>query len=233
MRTERLPADTSQENLEAVIAKLNGDPAVHGILVQLPLPKGLDSGRVLALLDPAKDVDGLTAASAGSLVLGSWGLRPCTPAGCLELLDRYDIPIAGQDLVIVGRSQLVGKPLSLLALARHASVTVCHSRTRDLAAHCLRADILVAAVGVPGLIKGDWVRPGATVLDVGINRLEDGRLVGDVEFDAAAARAGAITPVPGGIGPMTIAMLMRNTLLAAAKAAGVDGEALFASATLT
>jgi methylenetetrahydrofolate dehydrogenase (NADP+)/methenyltetrahydrofolate cyclohydrolase len=158
---------------------------------------------------------------------GGVGLVPCTPAGCIELMDRYRLPLAGKEVVVVGRSQLVGKPVALLALARNATVTLCHSRTQDLAAHCLRADVLIAAVGVPRLVQGDWVKPGATVLDVGINRLADGTLVGDVDFDAAKERAGAITPVPGGIGPMTIAMLMKNTLLAAARAARVDERGLF------
>jgi methylenetetrahydrofolate dehydrogenase (NADP+)/methenyltetrahydrofolate cyclohydrolase len=227
VRTERLPADTTQEALEALVRRLNQDREVHGILVQLPLPKGLDSARVLALLDPAKDVDGLTDTSAGALLTGGVGLVPCTPAGCIELLDRHHLPLAGKEVVVVGRSQLVGKPVALLALARNATVTVCHSRTQDLAAHCRRAEVLIAAVGVPRLVQGDWVRPGATVLDVGINRLADGTLVGDVDYEAAKRRAGAITPVPGGIGPMTIAMLMKNTLLAAARAARVDERGLF------
>jgi len=221
VRTERLSADTSQEDLEALVQRLNGDPRVHGILVQLPLPKGLDAARVLAVLDPAKDVDGLTDTNAGALLTGGRGLVPCTPAGCIELLDRYELPLAGREVVVVGRSQLVGKPLALLALARHATVTMCHSRTQDLAAHCRRADIVFAAVGVPGLVKGDWLRAGATVIDVGINRLPDGRLVGDVDFESARRVAGAITPVPGGVGPMTIAMLMRNTVIAAARSVEV------------
>ncbi len=230
VRTERLPAETSQADLEAVVERLNRDPEVHGILVQLPLPKGLDAARVLARLNPAKDVDGLTDASAGALFTGGVGLVPCTPAGCIELMDRYGLPLAGQEVVVVGRSQLVGKPVALLALARNATVTLCHSRTRDLAAHCRRADVLIAAVGVPNLVQGDWVREGAIVLDVGINRLADGTLVGDVDYAAAAPRARAITPVPGGVGPMTIAMLLKNTLVAAARAAGVDEAGLFQSA---
>lgn len=227
VRTERLPADTAQADLEALVERLNRAPDVHGILVQLPLPKGLDAGRVLALLDPAKDVDGLTDASAGALLTGGVGLVPCTPAGCIELMDRYGLPLAGKEVVVIGRSQLVGKPVGLLALARNATVTLCHSRTVDLAGHCLRADVVVAAVGVPNLVQGAWIKPGATVLDVGINRQADGKLVGDVDFASASARAGAITPVPGGVGPMTIAMLMKNTLIAAARAAGVDERGLF------
>jgi len=227
VNTVRLPADTTQAVLEAEVRRLNADAAVHGILVQLPLPKGLDSARVLALLDPAKDVDGLTDTNAGALLTGGVGLVPCTPAGCIELMDRHGLPLAGKEVVVVGRSQLVGKPVALLALARNATVTVCHSRTVDLAGHCLRADVLIAAVGVPRLVQGGWVRPGATVIDVGINRLPDGSLVGDVDFEPARARAGAITPVPGGVGPMTIAMLLKNTVVAAARAAGVREAGLF------
>ena len=219
--TVRLHADTSQSALEERVEALNANPAVHGILVQLPLPKGLDPDRVVRLLDPRKDVDGLTPANVAALVTGAPGLRPCTPAGCSELLDRHDVPLEGARVVLVGRSMLVGKPLAHLALARNATVTVCHSRTRDLASECRSADVLVAAVGRARLIRGDWVAEGATVLDVGINRGDDGKLVGDVDFAAAAERAGAITPVPGGIGPMTIAMLLRNTLEAASRAADV------------
>jgi methylenetetrahydrofolate dehydrogenase (NADP+)/methenyltetrahydrofolate cyclohydrolase len=211
-------AHTPQAELEACVDALNADPAVHGILVQLPLPAGLDAQRVLARLDPAKDVDGLTAANVAALVLGRPGHRPCTPAGCLELLDRHAIALEGREVVVVGRSLLVGKPFALLALERHATVTVAHSRTRDLAAVCARADVLVAAVGRPRLVPGAWVKPGAAVLDVGINRLADGRLVGDVEFESARERAAWITPVPGGIGPMTIAMLLANTLRSAESA---------------
>jgi methylenetetrahydrofolate dehydrogenase (NADP+)/methenyltetrahydrofolate cyclohydrolase len=218
--TLNLGAETTQETLQAEIQRLNLDAGVHGILVQLPLPTGLDAQSVLACLDPAKDVDGLTATNVAALVTGSPGHVPCTPAGCIELLDRHGIELQGQRVTIVGRSMLVGKPLAQLALARHATVTLCHSRTLDLAGECRRADILVAAVGVARLIKGDWIQPGATVLDVGINRGEDGKLVGDVDFEAAASVAGAITPVPGGVGPMTIAMLLKNTLSAARVAVG-------------
>jgi len=222
--TVRLPAETSQGDLEAEIQRLNGDESVHGILVQLPLPKGLDADRALARLDPAKDVDGLTPTNVAALVTGNSGHVPCTPAGCIELLDRHGIELEGQRVTIVGRSMLVGKPFAQLALARNATVTLCHSRTRDLAAECRRADVVVAAVGVEKLIKGDWIQPGATVLDVGINRGADGKLVGDVDFEAAAAVAGAITPVPGGVGPMTIAMLLKNTLDAARTTVGAGGS---------
>ncbi|MFO1010312.1 MAG: bifunctional methylenetetrahydrofolate dehydrogenase/methenyltetrahydrofolate cyclohydrolase FolD [Planctomycetota bacterium] len=220
VRTVRLPATTTQAELEAEVFALNADLAVHGILVQLPLPRGLDADRVVRLLDPAKDVDGLTPANVAALVLGKPGLRPCTPAGCVELCDRHGIALEGRDVVVVGRSMLVGKPFALLALERHATVTIAHSRTRDLAEHVRRADVVVAAVGKPGLVKGSWIRPGAAVLDVGINRLPDGKLTGDVEFETAAERAGWITPVPGGVGPMTIAMLLANTLQAAANQTG-------------
>lgn len=226
--TIKLPASTSQAQLEDCVAGLSADAAVHGILVQLPLPKGLDADAVLKHLAPNKDVDGLTAENVAALVIGAPGHRPCTPAGCIELLDRHEIPLEGRQVTIIGRSMLVGKPLASLALARNATVTLCHSRTPkdDLIRHCQSADILVAAVGRARLVQGDWVKPGATVLDVGINRGEDGKLVGDVDFAPAAARAGAITPVPGGIGPMTIAMLLKNTLDSAARTAGVDAASL-------
>ncbi|TDJ79709.1 MAG: bifunctional 5,10-methylenetetrahydrofolate dehydrogenase/5,10-methenyltetrahydrofolate cyclohydrolase [Planctomycetota bacterium] len=220
VRTVRLSAETTQAELEDVVRGLNTDPEVHGVLVQLPLPKGLDAGRIVDLLDPRKDVDGLTPANVAALVMGREGLVPCTPAGCIELLDRHGVELEGCRFVIVGRSMLVGKPLAQLALARHATVTICHSRTRDLPARCREADVLVAAVGRAKLVQGDWIRPGAVVLDVGINRGEDGKLVGDVDFEAAAKVASAITPVPGGVGPMTIAMLLENTLLAASRSAG-------------
>ncbi len=209
-----MPADSSAEDVAAVLERLNDDPAVDGILLQLPVPDHLDGGSLTALISPDKDVDGLTSASAGLLALGQPGLRPCTPSGCIELLDRSGVEIEGAEVVIVGRSDLVGKPIAQLLLQRNATVTIAHSRTRDLAGVCKRADILVAAVGVPELVKGDWVKEGAAVIDVGINRTDDG-LVGDVEFEAASDRAGWITPVPGGVGPMTIAMLLKNTLLAA------------------
>jgi methylenetetrahydrofolate dehydrogenase (NADP+)/methenyltetrahydrofolate cyclohydrolase len=226
VRTLRLPATTPQAELEAKVLELNRDRAVHGILVQLPLPKGLAAERVLALLDPAKDVDGLTAHNVAALWRGEDALVPCTPAGCLELLDRHSIAIEGKRAVVIGRSQLVGKPLAALLLARNATVTIAHSRSRDLAAVAREAEILVAAVGKAKLVRGSWVRPGAVVLDVGINRLEDGRLCGDVDFHEVAPVAGAITPVPGGIGPMTIAMLLANTARAAARAAGLEAREL-------
>ncbi len=210
----RLPGDASQEQVAGVLRELNGDARVSGILLQLPLPKHLDSGALVELIDPAKDVDGLTTRSAGALASGLPGLRPCTPAGCIELLRRHDVPLEGAEAVVVGRSNLVGKPLVLLLLEQNATVTVCHTCTRDLPEVCRRADVLIVAVGRPRLIQGDWVKPGAAVIDVGINRTDDG-LVGDVDYDPAAERAGLITPVPGGVGPMTIAMLLRNTLEAA------------------
>jgi methylenetetrahydrofolate dehydrogenase (NADP+)/methenyltetrahydrofolate cyclohydrolase len=210
----RLAADTPQDEVEALLRDLNADPRVSGILLQLPTPAHIDGAGLTWLIDPAKDVDGLTPVSAGLLAKGRPGLRPCTPAGVMELLDRYDVDLEGAEAVVVGRSDLVGKPLAQLLLARHATVTVCHSRTRDLPAVCRRADVLVAAVGRARMVQGDWVKDGAVVIDVGINRTDDG-LVGDVDFDAAAERARLITPVPRGVGPMTIAMLLRNTLEAA------------------
>ncbi|MCO6503636.1 MAG: bifunctional methylenetetrahydrofolate dehydrogenase/methenyltetrahydrofolate cyclohydrolase FolD [Acidimicrobiales bacterium] len=211
-----LPATAAQSELEALIDGLNGDPDVDGILLQLPLPGGLDSEAAVERIDPAKDVDGLHPFNLGLLVLGRKGLRPCTPGGVVRLLEHYDVPIAGKRAVIVGRSFLVGRPLGLILSERgvDATVTVAHSRSADLAELTRQADILVAAAGSPGLIRGDHVKPGATVIDVGINRV-DGKLKGDVDFDSAAEVAGAITPVPGGVGPMTRAMLMVNTLEAA------------------
>jgi methylenetetrahydrofolate dehydrogenase (NADP+)/methenyltetrahydrofolate cyclohydrolase len=213
-RDHRLAADVGQEEVAELLASLNEDPAISGILLQLPVPDHLDGDALAALIDPNKDVDGLTPISAGSLAQGRPGLRPCTPSGVIELLDAYDVPLEGAEAVVVGRSLLVGRPLVFLLLERNATVTVCHSRTRDLPAVCARADVLVAAVGSPRLLGADAVKPGAAVIDVGINRTEDG-LVGDVDFEAVAPRAGVITPVPGGVGPMTIAYLLRNTLQAA------------------
>jgi len=209
-----LGADASHADVAAVIERCNGDPEVSGILLQLPVPEGLNGAELTALVDPAKDVDGLTPVSAGRLSLGMGGLRPCTPVGVIELLDAYAVTIEGAQAVVVGRSNLVGKPVAALLLARNATVTSCHSRTRELAAVCSRADVLVAATGRPEMLGAEYVKPGAAVIDVGQSRTEDG-LRGDVDFDAAAQRAGLITPVPGGVGPMTIAMLLRNTLLAA------------------
>ncbi len=208
-----LPASTSQEDLLALIEDLNKNPEVHGILVQLPLPDNLDEALVLEAVDPAKDVDGFHPTNVGRLVAGTAVLLPCTPAGIIELLDRTGIPIEGAEAVVVGRSAIVGKPLALLLLHRHATVTICHTRTRDLAATARRADILVAAAGRAGVVTADMIKPGACVIDVGINRVE-GKLVGDVDFEAARAVAGAITPVPGGVGPMTVAMLLTNTVAA-------------------
>ena len=225
----RLAADCDFAAVAGLLAELNADPAVSGVLVQLPLPAGLDAGALTALIDPAKDVDGLTAPSAGLLAQGRPGLRPCTPAGVIELLDRYDVTLEGAEAVVLGRSQLVGRPLAAMLLERSATVTVCHSRTVDLPAVCARADVLVAAVGVPRLVTADFVKPGATVIDVGINRGPDG-LVGDVDYEPVAERAGAISPVPGGVGPMTIAMLLRNTLAAAIRSTA-DGELSRAQAT--
>jgi methylenetetrahydrofolate dehydrogenase (NADP+)/methenyltetrahydrofolate cyclohydrolase len=209
-----LPAEAAQAEVETLLHELNADPRVSGILLQLPTPPHIDGSYLTTLIDPGKDVDGLTPVSAGLLAKGRPGLRPCTPSGVIELLRRHAVALEGAEAVVVGRSDLVGKPVGALLLAENATVTTCHSRTRDLPAVCRRADVLIAAVGRPELVKGDWVRPGAAVIDVGINRTEAG-LVGDVEFASAAEVAGLITPVPGGVGPMTIAMLLRNTLLAA------------------
>ena len=210
----RLEADATRDQVVDLIAQLNADPDVDGILCQLPVPAHLDGVELTGLIDARKDVDGLTPVSAGLLALGREGLRPCTPLGVMLLLEEAGAQLEGAEAVIVGRSNLFGKPMAQLLLGANATVTVCHSRTRDLAAVCRRADVLVAAVGRDRMVKGDWVKPGATVIDVGINRSDDG-LHGDVEFDEAAQVAGAITPVPGGVGPMTIACLLRNTLQAA------------------
>ena len=209
-----LPPDSTQEELEALIGDLNADDSVHGILLQLPVPPQIDGDAMTQAIDPLKDVDGLTPVNAGLLMQGTPGLVPCTPAGVMELLRVYGPELRGARAVVVGRSKLVGKPLAALLLAEDATVTHCHSRTRDLAGVCKEADVLVAAVGVPKMINGEMVRPGATVIDVGINRTDEG-VVGDVDFDSACELAGAITPVPGGVGPMTIAMLLSNTLAAA------------------
>ena len=213
------PEGLSQAALLELVDRLNADPSVHGILVQLPLPKGLDEDEVVRRIAPEKDVDGLTPTNLGRLLAGKPGTVPCTPAGCLEVLDHYGASLEGAEAVVVGRSRLVGKPLAQLLLARHATVTMCHTRTRDLAFHTRRADILCVAAGRPRVITGDMVKPGAWVIDVGVNRLESGKLAGDVDFESAEKVAHAITPVPGGIGPMTIAMLMKNTLAAARHAA--------------
>ena len=220
----KLPAETAEADLLALIATLNADPAVHGILVQLPLPKHLDSDLVINSIDPAKDVDGFHVSNVGLLGTGQKSMVPCTPLGCLMMLRDHHGSLAGLNAVVVGRSNIVGKPMAQLLLGDSCTVTIAHSRTKDLAAVCRGADILVAAVGRPEMITGDMVRPGATVIDVGINRVErDGkmRLVGDVDYASAAAVAGAITPVPGGVGPMTIACLLANTLTACCRAKGL------------
>ncbi len=205
------PGDIPQADLLAIIRELNGDPAIHGILVQLPLPSHIDERTILEAVDPDKDVDGFTFANIGRLVENQPQFVPCTPAGIIELLNREGVSIQGKHAVVVGRSEIVGKPVAFLLLHRHATVTICHSRTADLAAETRRADILVAAVGRARLVTGAMVKPGAVVIDVGINRVE-GKLVGDVDFESAAQVASAITPVPGGVGPMTVAMLLKNTL---------------------
>jgi methylenetetrahydrofolate dehydrogenase (NADP+)/methenyltetrahydrofolate cyclohydrolase len=215
----RLPASVSEADLLALIAQLNADAAVDGILVQLPLPRHIDADKVIAAIDPAKDVDGFHPINAGKLAIGQPALVPCTPSGCMLLIREALGDVSGAEALVIGRSSIVGKPMAALLTAASATVTIAHSRTRDLAGHVARADIVVAAVGVPNMVQGAWIKPGACVIDVGINRvaLPDGksRLVGDVDFDAAAARAGWITPVPGGVGPMTIACLLANTLQAA------------------
>src|SRR5215210_6459711 len=215
----RLPHDTSHGEVEALVSELNADRRVSGILLQLPTPPQVDGAALSELIDASKDVDGLTPVSAGLLAKGRPGLRPCTPVGVMEMLRRHDVELEGAEAVVIGRSDLVGKPLAALLLAANATVTTCHSRTQDLAGVCRRADVLIAAVGRAGLVKGDWVKEGATVIDVGTNRTEAG-LSGDVDFEAARERARLITPVPGGVGPMTVAMLLRNTLLAAKAQAG-------------
>lgn len=220
----KLPADTTQETLLAVVEQLNADDAVHGILVQLPLPDHLDSEAVLNAIDPAKDVDGFHILNVGLLATGQKSMVPCTPLGCLMMLRDRLGDLSGLNAVIVGRSNIVGKPMAQLLLRDSCTVTIAHSRTRDLAEVCRGADILVAAVGRPRMIPGSWIKPGATVIDVGINRIQEGgktRLVGDVDFDAAQPVAAAITPVPGGVGPMTIACLLANTLTACCRAAGL------------
>jgi methylenetetrahydrofolate dehydrogenase (NADP+)/methenyltetrahydrofolate cyclohydrolase len=211
---QHLPASAGQAEVAQLIEQCNADPVVSGILLQLPVPDGLDGNALTALISPDKDVDGLTPISAGRLAQGSPGLRPCTPAGVLALLDTQGVELEGAEAVVVGRSNLVGKPVAAMLLARNATVTMCHSRTRDLPAVCARGDVLIAAVGVPELIRAEYVKAGAVVIDVGMNRTDDG-LKGDVAFDEVSQRAGMITPVPGGVGPMTIAMLMSNTVAAA------------------
>lgn len=223
----RLPADTSKADLLALVERLNSDPAVDGILVQLPLPAHLDEQAIISAISPDKDVDGFHVINAGRLAVGQRGFVPCTPLGCMMMLTDLLGDLSGLEAVVIGRSNIVGKPMAQLLLDANATVTIAHSRTKDLPAVVRRADIVVAAVGRPEMVRGDWLKPGATVIDVGINRLppepgkEKGRLVGDVAFDEASEVAGAITPVPGGVGPMTIAVLLRNTLVAAHRKEGL------------
>jgi methylenetetrahydrofolate dehydrogenase (NADP+) / methenyltetrahydrofolate cyclohydrolase len=220
VRDHKLPATTTQAELVALVDALNRDPGVDGILVQMPLPPQLDADAVIGALDPAKDVDGLHPANLGHLAQGRPRFVPCTPSGCMRLLAEVNAELVGARAVVIGRSLLVGKPIALLLANANATVTMCHSRTRDLAGEVHRADIVVAAVGRPELVRGEWIKPGAIVLDVGINRTAGGKLVGDVEYAAAAERAFAITPVPGGVGPMTIACLLDNTVTAARRRRG-------------
>ncbi|HLZ79142.1 MAG TPA: bifunctional methylenetetrahydrofolate dehydrogenase/methenyltetrahydrofolate cyclohydrolase FolD [Sphingomonas sp.] len=226
--THTLPAETSEGDLLALVRQLNADGAVDGILVQLPLPKHINESRVIATIDPDKDVDGFHVVNVGRLATGLHGFVPCTPLGCLLLLEDRLGDLSGLNAVVIGRSNIVGKPMAQLLIAKSCTVTVAHSRTRDLPALCRTADILVAAVGRPEMVKGDWIKPGATVIDVGINRVDNGeggtRLVGDVDFAEAVEVAGAITPVPGGVGPMTIAVLLRNTLVSAYRRTGITLE---------
>jgi len=214
-REYKLSADTSEAKLLNIISELNADQVIHGILVQLPLPKHIHTDKIIAAIDPQKDVDGFHPYNVGGLVSGNPLFVPCTPRGIMELIARTGIDLKGKEAVVVGRSNIVGKPIALLLLAQHATVTICHSRTKDLPAVTRRADVLIAAVGKPHMIKANMVKEGAVVIDVGVNRLENGKLAGDVAFDEVAAKASFITPVPGGVGPMTIAMLMKNTLDAA------------------
>jgi len=220
----KIPETTTQKELINLIDTLNNDKAVHGILVQLPLPKGLDEKEVMNRIAPEKDVDGFGPQSLGRLLLDEKGFVPCTPYGVIKMLEAYGIDPAGKHAVVLGRSVIVGKPLALLLLRKNATVTICHSKTRDLREECLRADILCVAIGKAKFVKGDWIKEGAAIVDVGINVTGEGKLVGDVDFDAAKERAGYITPVPGGVGPMTIAMLMYATVQAAKMAAGMAAD---------
>ena len=214
-KTLRVPVETTEAEVLRMVDDLNRDPKIHGILVQLPLPSHINENAVIYAIDPKKDVDGFHPVNIGKLHMGEDCFIPCTPHGVLELLDRTGVELKGKNVTVVGRSNIVGKPVSMLLLSRHATVTICHSRTTDLVGECRRADVLVAAVGRAKMIKADMIKPGAVVIDVGVNRTEEGKLVGDVDFEAAANVASAITQVPGGVGPMTIAMLMKNTVLAA------------------
>ena len=216
-----LPATCTQEELEELLSELNADPAVSGILVQMPLPGHLDPERAIAHISPEKDVDGFHPVNLGRLMRGLDGPRPCTPTGVMRLLREYDVPVAGKQAVVLGRSTLVGKPMALMLMEEHATVTICHSKTPNAAETSQRADIVISAIGRPNLVKADWMAPGATVIDVGMNRDENGRLCGDVDYAEVEPVAGAITPVPGGVGPMTRAMLMLNTVTAAERLAGM------------
>lgn len=223
MRSEviRLPEQTPEKELLQLLSDLNRNDQVHGILVQLPLPKHISEEKVLLAIDPAKDVDGFHPVNVGNLVIGKDSFLPCTPAGCIELIKQTGVSIAGKHAVIIGRSNIVGKPVALLLLREHATVTICHSRTQNIEEITRQADILIAAVGKANMVKKSWVKPGAIVIDVGINRLESGKLAGDVDYEDVLDTAGFITPVPGGVGPMTITMLLHNTLLAAQRLAGI------------
>ncbi len=214
-RVYEMPEETTEEELLSLVDTLNADPEIHGILVQLPLPKHLDEKKVIYRIDPKKDVDVFHPYNVGLLSIGNYTLSPCTPAGCMELLRRYNIEVSGKECVVLGRSNIVGKPISMLLLQANGTVTTCHSRTKDLKEVCQRADILVAAIGKPKFVGADMVKEGACVIDVGINRLPDGKICGDVDYDAVIDKVSSITPVPGGVGPMTITMLLKNTLLAA------------------
>ncbi|MFO7983151.1 MAG: bifunctional methylenetetrahydrofolate dehydrogenase/methenyltetrahydrofolate cyclohydrolase FolD [Desulfuromonadales bacterium] len=215
----KLPPETSEEQLLALVDELNRDDKIDGILVQLPLPDHIDENKVLEAISPQKDVDGFHPYNVGRLVTGNPLFQPCTPFGIMKMLEHTGVDLAGKEVVVVGRSNIVGKPVALMCLARHATVTVCHSRTLGLAEHVLKADVVVAAVGIPEMIKGGWIKEGAVVIDVGVNRVGEKKLIGDVEFETAKEKAGAITPVPGGVGPMTITMLLYNTIQSARRRA--------------
>lgn len=217
-----LPEDTTEEELLALVDRLNNDPKIHGILVQLPLPKHLDDKLIINHILPEKDVDAFHPVNVGKIMIGDFDFVPCTPAGVMELIKESDVSVEGKECVVIGRSNIVGKPMSMLLLHQNGTVTICHSRTKDLKEVTKKADILVAAVGIPKFVKADMVKPGAVVIDVGMDRDENGKLCGDVDFAEVEPIAGAITPVPGGVGPMTIAMLMRNTLTAAKRAFGIN-----------
>ena len=217
-----LPEETTEEELLALVEKLNGDPAVNGILVQLPLPRQIDEHRIIEAISPKKDVDAFHAVNVGKIMIGDFDFLPCTPSGCMDLIDSTGVPVEGKRCVVIGRSNIVGKPMAMLLLHRNGTVTICHSKTKNLKEICREADILVAAVGRANFVTADMVKEGAVVIDVGMNRLENGKLCGDVDFEGVSKVAGWITPVPGGVGPMTIATLMRNTLTAAKLQNGMD-----------